>query len=268
MLIDTHTHVQSEEFTHEQDELILRTVEKDIWMVNVGTTLETSKQAITLAEKHEDGVYATVGVHPAYLIDEKNPIEYNETSLRELAQSSPKVVAIGETGLDVYRLGSKTQEEVMKIQEPVFRSSITLARDLDVAVVVHARGTEQDPYGIYTDIIRILKEDRVARAVVHCFGGTVEQALMLAEMGYMIGVTGIVTFKNAHMTHDVVRAVPLENIVIETDAPYLAPEPYRGKRNEPAYVHYVAHKIAELKGVSQEKVASETTINARRLYVI
>lgn len=268
MLVDTHTHVQSEEFSHEQDELVSRTLKEDIWMVNIGTTLETSKQAIALAETYEEGVYATVGVHPAYLIHEEDPIVYDEKMVRELAQSSPQVVAIGETGLDVYRLGLKTQDEVMKIQEPVFRSSIAIARDLDMAVVVHARGTEKDPYGIYDDIIRILKEERVARAVVHCFGGTVEQALTLAEMGYMIGVTGIVTFKNAQMTHDVVRAIPLENIVIETDAPYLAPEPYRGKRNEPAYVRYVAKKIAELKGISEEKVATETTINARRLYVI
>jgi TatD DNase family protein len=283
MLIDTHTHLNMHAFEGEEDELIKKCLDEDIWLVNVGTKLSTSQKAIELAERYDEGVYATIAIHPIHLHDDieeydeldgkpytfttkKQSFDYD--TFKALAQSSSKVVGIGETGLDIYRLEGKTREEVLADQEPVFRKSIKLAQELDLAVVVHGRGEANDPYGVYDDIIRILKEENAQRGVVHCFGGNVEQALQLAEMGFCIGVTGIVTFKNAQMLHDIVRAVPLESILIETDAPYLAPEPFRGKRNEPSYVKYVAEKIAELKGVSVDKIAQETTINARRMYII
>ncbi len=283
MLIDTHTHLNMKAFEGEEDALVRKCLEQDLWLVNVGTKESTSRKAIEIAERYEEGVYATIAIHPIHLIDditesdEINGTEYSFTTkqqtfeydtFKKLAQSSSKVVGIGETGLDVYRLGDKTKEEVIALQEEPFRQSIRLANELNLAVVVHGRGAADDPYGVYDDIIRILKEEGAQRGVVHCFGGNVEQALQLAEMGFNVGVTGIVTFKNAQMLQDVVRAVPLENIVLETDAPYLAPDPYRGKRNEPSYLPYVARAVAALKGISEEKVADETTINARRMYVI
>lgn len=283
MLIDTHTHLNMKAFEGEVDEIIKKTLDQDIWMVNVGTKYSTSQRAIEIADAYDEGVYATIAIHPIHLVDEvtesdeidgkeytftttQQKFDYEE--FKKLATSSPKVVGIGETGLDIYRLEGKTKEEVLALQEEPFRQSIRLANELDLAVVVHGRGEADDPYGVYDEIIRILKEEKAKRGVVHCFGGNVEQALQLAEMGFNVGVTGIVTFKNSEMLQNVVRAVPLENIVIETDAPYLAPDPFRGKRNEPAYVSYVAQKVAELKGLDVEKVANETTINARRMYII
>jgi len=270
-------------FEGEEDEIIKRTLEEGIWLVNVGTKLSTSKKAIEIAERYEEGVYAAIAIHPIHLVDditETDEIEGKEYSFttqqqvfdyeefKKLAQSSHKVVGIGETGLDLYRLGDKSKEEVQALQEDVFRKSIRLANELNLAVVVHARGEAEDPYGVYDEIIKILIEEKAQRGVVHCFGGNVEQALKLAEIGFNIGITGIITFKNSAMLQDVVRALPLENIVIETDAPYLAPEPYRGKRNEPSYVKYIALKIAELKGVDLDKITKESTINARRMYII
>jgi len=283
MLIDTHTHVTFHEFKGESEEVVSRALEQEIWLVNIGTKLETSQAAIELAEKFEEGVYASIGIHPIHLIADitesasfeghqssfttkKQTFNYDE--FKKLAQSSSKVVAIGETGLDYYRLGDKNLEEVRKVQTEVFRQSIRLAKELNLALVVHGRGEADKPYAVYDEIIQIIKEEKISRGSFHCFGGTLEQAREIVELGFNIGVTGIVTFKNAQVLQTIVKSIPLENIVIETDAPYLAPDPYRGKRNEPSYVSYVAAKIAELREIPLEKVMEETTVNARRMYII
>jgi len=283
MLIDTHTHANFHEFEGETKEVIQRALDSGIWLVNIGTKFSTSKSAVEIAEQYEEGVYASIGIHPIHLIGditEASVIEGHEYSFtttkqefdyegfKKLAQSSSKVVAIGETGLDFYRLGEKNLDEVRKIQTAVLRQSIKLAKELDLAVIIHGRGLPEDPYAVYDEIIQIIKEEKAERGSFHCFGGTLEQARQIVEIGFNIGVTGIVTFKNATMLHEIVTKIPLENIVIETDAPYLTPEPYRGKRNEPSFVSYVAAKIAELRGISIEKVAEETTVNARRMYII
>ena len=283
MLIDTHTHVNMKAFELDENQVLLNALEKNIWLVNVGTKYETSKKAVEIAERYDEGVYAALAIHPIHLHDDIEEFdiidgkeykfttkkqEFDYEKFKELALSSSKVVAIGETGLDVYRMSDDKKEEVLKVQEDVFRQSIRLAKELDLAVIVHGRGQADNPTAIYDRIIEILEEEKPARVVAHCFGGTLEQGVKLAQMGYYVGITGIVTFKNAKMVADLARWLPLENIVIETDAPYLAPDPYRGKRNEPSYVEFVARKIAEIRGVDYEKVAYETTVNARRLFII
>lgn len=264
-IIDTHTHVHSKEFDADRAEVLKRAIESGMWLVNIGTDFEDSRAAIELAEKSEEGVYATVGIHPTSLVDEKTFIA---EELRKLAQSSPQVVAIGETGLDFYRTSEEDLPAVKKIQEDAFRKSIRIANELNLALVVHARGSQKDPYGVYDLIHSILVEEKAGRGVIHCYGGNVEQAKKFVELGFNLGITGIVTFKNAEMLRQVVTSVPLENLVMETDAPFLAPEPHRGQRNEPSYLIEVAKKIAELKNISVEDVAAETTVNARRMYII
>jgi len=267
MLIDTHTHVNFNEFEADTREVIERAFAHDVWMVNVGTKLETSKSAIALAEKYDEGVYATVGVHPIHLVD-----AITETSdydvLRALATSSPKVVGIGEVGLDYYHTEGKSTAEIRALQMPAFRQAVRLAKELNLALVVHARGEKEAPYAVYDEILSILCEEGAVRGVAHCFGGTLEQAQAFIALGFNIGVTGIVTFKNAGQLQEIVKTIPLEHILIETDAPYLAPQAHRGERNEPSYVRFVAEEIAKLRDISFEKVALETTINARRMYII
>lgn len=283
MLIDTHTHTTFHEYKNDADEVVRRALENDTWLVNIGTQYATSEAAVATADRFDEGVYAAVGIHPIHLVgditesatfDGKDYSFVTKTQtfdyekMRRIATSSSKVVAIGETGLDYYRLGEQTVGDFRKIQEPVFRDSIRLAKELNLALVVHGRGEAERPYAIYDELISIVKEQGVARGVFHCFGGTLEQAQKIVEMGLMIGVTGIVTFKKALELQEIVKTIPIEHLVIETDAPFLAPEPYRGKRNEPSYVQYVAKKIAEIRGVSFEQVAEVTTVNARRLYII
>lgn len=264
MLIDTHTHVNSKEFEEDKIEVIKKCLDQEIWMVNIGFDVASSKQAIHLSDHFDDGVFCSVGMHPDELI--KEPFVKNV--LKDLAKRSSKVVAIGETGLDYNRLVAG-QEDMMKARQfDAFRKSIALAKELDLALVVHLRDSKENLGQAYDDAIKILTEEKAGRGVIHCFGGSPEQAKRFIELGFNIGITGIITFKNSKQLQDVVRQTPIENLVIETDAPYLTPEPHRGKRNEPSYVRLVAEKIADLKGLTFEQVAEETTVNARRMYVI
>lgn len=265
MLIDTHTHVNSEQLSPNADQIIAECLAKEIWMVNIGTDFQSSKQAIELAEKNDEGVYASIGVHPTGLPDES----FNFENFKELAKSSSKVVAIGETGLDYYRLKAEEDNtEIINQQKNTFRSCIRLANELDLALVVHLRSADREPHKAYDDALEILKEEKARRGVIHCYGGDVEHAQRFVELGFNLGITGIVTFKNALTLQNVVRMIPLEHLIIETDAPYLAPEPVRGSVNTPSNVVHIAAKMAELRGDSVERISEETTINARRMYVI
>ncbi len=268
-IIDSHAHVQFPAYDEDREAVIGRALDAGIWVVNIGTQESTSRDAIELTEKYPEGVYATVGFHPGHIgashHDEWEKISPSEevfdiAKLRALARH-PKVIGIGESGLDYYRI----QNSAVRIQqEEIFRAQISLAHELQKSLVIHCRDA-------FADLIRILSSYLLALSsqpagVVHFFSGTVEDAAKLIDMGFYLGFGGVVTFAKAY--EKVVREVPLERIVLETDAPYVAPVPYRGKRNEPLYIEAVAAKIAEWKDVSIEEVRRVTTENSRALFKI
>lgn len=282
MFVDSHCHVHFRAYKEEQDELIKKTLESGVFMVTVGTNEETSREAIACAEKYE-GVFATVGLHPEHVIDqlfvdafeseEHHPAEvFDPAVYRSLAQSK-KCVAIGECGLDYYRMpeGIDTDEAKEK-QKKTVRAHFDLAHELDLPVVVHCRDAYEDQYVINQEYIEAGKLSR--RGVIHCFTGNVQEARAFITQGFYLGFTGVITFPPRKSdvlvdglteTHRIIKEIPIESILIETDSPYLTPVPYRGKRNEPSYVKFVAQKIAEIKKMSLEDVEQITMENAKRL---
>jgi TatD DNase family protein len=292
MMIDSHCHPQFPQYEADREEVIKRTLAGGCGMICVGTDLEMSKKAIELAEKYDqiklpDGnlgigkIWATVGCHPNELIKEFRIEDY-----KELAKH-PKVVGIGEIGLDYYRI---EEYEARIKQQEIFRQFLKLSKELSKPIVIHCRNSPQqgkNPKNAYDDIIDILKNNPV-KGVVHSFTGDFELACKFLDLGLFLGLNGIITFTpleaalpkarlqpprgNLPLTGladsllDMVAKIPLERILIETDAPYLAPVPYRGKRNEPLYVEFVARRIAEIKNISLEEVIEETTNNAKNLF--
>lgn len=254
MLIDTHAHLDFEDYNEDRDEVIKRAFENGIEkIINVGCSLERSKTSIELAEKYEN-VFATVGLHP----DEIRSLDVSDLKyeLENLIKSSKKVVAIGECGLDYSRI--KLDQEKDK-QKELFKLHLDLAQDLDLPLVIHVRD-------IFDDALNVLKNYEGLRGVMHCFGGSVKEAKKVLEAGFLISFTGIVTFKNAKEVQEAAKFVPLEKMMLETDCPFLAPEPNRGRRNEPAFVRDIAEKICELKEVSMEEVERVTTENAENMF--
>ncbi len=290
MLIDSHCHVDFNAFKDDADEVIKRSLAEDIWLINVGSQFSTSERAVKMTEAYPQGLYAVVGLHPIHLFKDitetttLNGQEYSfktrkevfdKEAYRQLAMSSKKVVGLGETGLDYSYLEDKSEEKeaAKNLQKEVFSGFIDLAEELDLPLVIHCRGSKADSARAYDDLLNILtsvkNQGRKIRGVVHCFGGTLEQAKQFIELGYLIGFTGIVTFKKgSEEMRNIAMVLPLDKILVETDAPFLSPEPYRGKRNEPAYVRYVAEEVAKLRNVSFEEVAEQTTKNARELFGI
>lgn len=281
-LIDTHCHVHFEAYKEDMDEVVTRALERGIGMITVGTQTTTSKNAVELARKH-DGVWATIGLHPNHLhqqefFDEnelaadeemmksiKTRAEaFDDSFYRELVDD-PNVVAIGEFGLDFYRIPeNESREKVIEDQKASERQQLAFASSVGKPVVIHCRNAHEDQYNLLKE--EIDRGGLKQRGVIHCFTGTVEEARRYHELGFHTSITGIVNFSKELQA--VVKELPLENIMIETDAPYLTPPPHRGKRNEPAYVRFIAEHIAELKGVSYDEVASVTTSNARQLFNI
>lgn len=254
MLFDTHVHLNADQFEEDVVEVINRAKENGIeWMTVVGFDRPTIKKAMKLAETYEF-IYASVGWHPVDAID---MTEEDLSWIEELA-SHPKVVAIGEMGLDYY--WDKSPKEV---QKEVFRKQIQLAKRVDLPIVIHNRDATQD-------VVDILREENASEVggIMHCYGGSVEIAKECIDMNFMISLGGPVTFKNAKKPKEVAAEIPLEHLLIETDAPFLAPHPHRGKRNEPAYVKLVAEQIAELKGITVEEVGNKTTENAKKIFKI
>ncbi len=254
MLFDTHVHLNAEQFTEDLNEVIDRARMEGVqYMVVVGFDRPTILKAMELIEEY-DFIYASIGWHPVDAIDMRDEdLEWIE----ELAKH-PKVVAIGEMGLDYY--WDKSPKEV---QQEVFRKQIQLAKKVKLPIVIHNREAT-------ADIVTILKEENAAEVggIMHCFSGSVEVAKECVEMNFYISLGGPVTFKNAKKPKEVAQEIPLNKLLIETDCPYLAPHPYRGKRNEPSYVKLVAEQIAELKGLSFEEVSQVTTENAKILFGI
>lgn len=254
MLFDTHVHLNAEQYEDDLHEVINRALEKGVQnMVVVGFDEPTINKAIQIAETY-DFIYASVGWHPVDAID---MTDEHLAWIEELAQH-PKVVALGEMGLDYH--WDKSPKEV---QKDVFRRQIRLARKVNLPIIIHNRDATED-------VVTILKEEHVEEVggIMHCFTGSIEVAKQCMDMNMYISFGGPVTFKNAKKPKEVATELPLDKLLIETDCPYLTPHPFRGKRNEPGYVSYVAEQIAELKGITYEELADITTANAKKLFGI
>ncbi|SIS62290.1 TatD family hydrolase [Salimicrobium flavidum] len=254
MLFDTHVHLNADQFEEDREETIRRAREAGVeYMTVVGFDRKTIPKALDIAEKDEK-IYAAVGWHPVDAID---MTEEDLKWIEELADH-PKVVAIGEMGLDYH--WDKSPKD---IQKEVFRKQIALAKRVQLPIIIHNREATED-------IIELLEEEKAEEVggIMHCYNGPVELAERAIEMNFMISLGGPVTFKNAKLPKEVAKAVGMEHLLVETDSPFLAPHPNRGKRNEPAWVTLVAEQIAELKELSYEEVARETTANAKRFFGI
>lgn len=254
MFIDSHSHLDDERFNEDRDILIKSLKENKVDIViNIGADLETSINSVKLADKY-DNIYATIGVHP----HSASEVTLETLNLfREMAKNN-RVVAIGEIGLDYYYDNSPRD-----LQRKWFKEQLKLAKGLNLPVVIHSRDAAKETFDMIKDA-----QDGTLRGVMHCFSGSVEMAKEYIKLGFYISIGGPVTFKNARVVREVAEAVPLDKLLIETDCPYLTPEPYRGKRNEPIYVRYVAEKIAEIKNISIEEVARHTSKNTKELFGI
>ena len=249
-LVDTHCHLDNEKFDEDRLEVIERIKENLEFCVNIGYDLASSKKSLELAKEY-DFIYAVIGVHPIDIAEYDEEVEKE----LELLGKNPKVVAIGEIGLDYHWM-----TEPKEIQQERFKRQLELAERLNKPVVIHTRDAMEDT-------VNILKNYPNITGVIHCYPGSLETAKQLVDRFYL-GIGGTLTFKNSKKAVEVVKDIPLDRIVIETDCPYLTPEPFRGKRNEPIYVEYVAKKIAEIKEISVEDVTKVTTENAKKLYRI
>jgi TatD DNase family protein len=250
-LVDTHAHLDFQQFDADRNQVIERALEAEVHTIlSVGIDLATSRKNIDLAEKNT-AVYATVGVHPH---DVAQVQEGDMEKMFDLLQH-PRVKAIGEVGLDYYRNLSP-----IELQRKYFRTFLDWSLETGLPLIIHTREAD-------ADIFRLLREKshRGWRGVFHCFPGDIKMAEAVIAMGFYVSFTGVVTFKNAQMAQTAM-AVPLHHIMLETDCPYMAPVPHRGKRNEPAFVQYIAQKIAELKGVTVAEVAAATSENADTLF--
>ncbi len=261
-LYDTHSHLDYPEFQHDIDDVIRRAVESGVTrIISVGTDLDSSKRAIALSERFEN-VYAAIGWHPSFA--ERAPEDISDELLKLSAH--PKVVAIGETGLDFYRLPSKDnpalslQDEVIKEkQHRLFIQQLNVAEKSGLNVIIHQRES-------FAEVVSVLSKYRGIRAVFHCFTGTSDELVQILKNGWLVSFTGIVTFKNAGELRLVVSKTPVDKMMLETDCPFLAPVPYRGKRCEPAFVRFTAETIAKIKNCSIEEVFTATSAAANNFF--
>lgn len=255
MIFETHAHYDDERFDEDRDILIEKLFRGNICnIINVGASIESTKTTIALAKKYEN-MYAAAGVHPSDIAG------LNEETFAWLKKQTkdPKVIAVGEIGLDYYW---DKEEDVQKAQRYWFAQQMELARESQLPVIIHSRDAAEDT-------MRVMKEvhaDEIP-GVIHCYSYSPEMAKEFIKMGYYIGVGGVVTFKNAKKLKETVMQIPLERILLETDSPYMAPEPHRGSRNDSGNLVYVVEKIAELKGITAKEVENVTFANARKLFL-
>ncbi|MCR4275473.1 MAG: TatD family hydrolase [Candidatus Wolfebacteria bacterium] len=274
-LFDSHTHLQFSAFDKDRDEVIKRTLENDIWLTNVGSQKDTSKNAVELANKYPEGVYAAVGLHPihtnsVYLdpqeIDGENGFnsrseDFDYEFYKNLALNE-KVVAIGECGLDYYRI-ENNELEIKNKQREIFINHIKLADELKKPLMIHCRQAFPDLISVLTTSSQLLN---FTPGIIHFFTGTIDDAKELLEMGFYFTFGGLITYNRQF--DEIIKFIPLEKILLETDAPYVAPEPYRGRRNEPTYIKETAQKMAELKNASLEEISGQITQNAFKIFGI
>ena len=251
MIIDTHAHYDDKQFDIDRDEILNSLAAEDVGIVvNASASYRSCERVVKMAQEYPF-MYAMVGVHPDHAG------ELNEENFAEMKKlfDEPKVVAVGEIGLDYY-----WDNEPREKQKEWFIRQLEVARELDLPVNIHSRDAAEDTFNIMKEYAKGLK------GIIHCFSGSKEMAIEYVKLGFAIGIGGVVTFKNGRKLKEVVEAIPLTSIVLETDCPYLAPVPYRGKRNNSAYIKYVAEEIAQLKGVTYEEVLVQTEKNAREIY--
>lgn len=274
-LIDVHTHVQFAAYESDYKDVIQRAINKDIWMVNVGTQRDTSKSAVELANEYQEGVYAAIGLHPIHTTKSHHDLkelgggetakefvsrgeEFDPEYYLELGKDK-KVVAIGECGLDYYRLEEKTKDR----QKEAFLAQIEVSKKLNKPLMIHCRDA-------FSDLIDLLTAHRQSLlfipGVVHFFTGSVYDAKKLMDLGFYFSFGGVTTFARDY--DDQIKTIGINRIVLETDAPYVSPSPFRGKRNESSYIDNVASAIAGVLNISHDEVAEKTTDNARRVFKI
>ena len=253
MIFDTHAHYDDEAFDDDREKLLERMQNRGVeYIVNVGSTIQSCKSTLGLVRRFPY-VYGALGIHPSSVADSK------EEDLDWLRKSvyKPKIVAVGEIGLDYHWNNNDEQ------QKEWFKKQIEIAKEAKLPVIIHSREAAEDTY-------EILKETNAGEygGIIHCFSYSVEMAKKFVDLGFLLGVGGTVTFKNAKKITEVVKEIPLDKIVLETDCPYMTPEPNRGKRNDSFYLPYVVNKVAELKGLMPAQVIHITTANAKRVYGI
>jgi len=275
--IDIHSHVNFKAFDEDREEVIKRALDNDTWMINVGTQADTSLKAIEIAHKYTEGVYAIVGLHPIHTGESYHDTKelgeegkaftsrgevFDKEIYREFLKD-PKVVGVGECGLDYYRCTPETIEA----QKKAFIEQIELVNEFNKPLMLHIRNNpENKELNAYADSLEILKQYAKVKGDVHFFAGTWEDAKGFIDFGFTLSFTGVLTF--THDYDEVVRNTPLDMIMSETDSPYITPVPYRGKRNEPLYVSEVTKKIAEIKGLPLEEVATAIFNNVKRVFNI
>ena len=252
LLVDTHLHLDMKPFDQDREQVLERALECGIaYMISIGIDMTSSIKALQLAQQY-DAVYSTIGYHP------HNASDMDAQTLRELSRlvSEPKIVAWGEIGLDFFRRHSPPE-----IQRKVFKQQLEMALDCDLPVIIHVRDAHEEMLDI---LIKTGKKRH--KGVIHCFSGDYALAMILIGMGYYISIPGTVTYKNAFQIQEVATMIPLENLLLETDAPYLAPVPKRGKRNEPSFVTYTANMVAQLRDITVQELCRQTTDNAKTLF--
>lgn len=253
MLFDTHAHLDDRAFETDRRLLLERLPEQGLVLVmNPGCSLASSRDVSALTQEY-DYIYGAVGSHPD-VATEVCPDVITEYKI--LCKQNKKIKAIGEIGLDYHY-----EDIPRQIQQQAFIAQLELAKELEMPVIIHDREAHED-------CLRILRDFPTVKGVFHCFSGSAEMARILTEQGWYIGFTGVLTFKNARRAIEAAKAIPLERIVIETDCPYMAPEPFRGKRNDPGYVYRMAEMLAQIRGITKEEAERITFENGKRLYRI
>ncbi|MFH0854671.1 MAG: TatD family hydrolase [bacterium] len=277
-MIDTHAHLNFNNFKDNSKDIIKDCLYRNIRIINIGSQYETSRRAVQMAVEYEKGVYAAIGIHPIHLsqmeIDEedahfKSRAEKFDKS-RYIELLSKKVIAIGEIGLDYFHIPDDMDfEAVKKIQKKEFIAQLKFAKETNLPVILHCRGNKNNPFEAYGEILEIIQDQGNLRGVIHCFGANLEIAKKFLDLGFYIGFTGIITFKNAlSELVETVKKIPLDRILIETDCPYLAPMPHRGELCVPQYAEFTLRKMAEIKGISFEEAEKQTDKNADKLFGI
>ncbi|HPT08676.1 MAG TPA: TatD family hydrolase [bacterium] len=280
MIIDTHCHLNFNDFKDDYLEIINKTLAEEVSMIIVGSNLKTSERGVKIVNNFPSNVYTAIGLHPIHLQNEiiksdKSETEayefitkkedYQEENYQRLIDDNKKIVAIGEIGLEYFHLNGSLEEikEIKKLQQQIFIRQLNLALKNNLPVIIHCREAHEDLYKILKDFF--IKNPRSNDwGVIHCFSGDYDLAKKYIDLGLKISFTGLITFVN--QWDEVIKKIPLEKIMVETDSPYLSPIPFRGRRNEPLHVKEVIKKIAELKALSIEEVAEITYKNAQELF--
>jgi len=278
MFIDSHAHLNFSAFADNYREIIADCLQKQIGVLNVGSQFETSKRAVEIANEYpNEPIYASIGIHPIHLSHTEHNSEeikfkskeenFDEKKYTELINN--KVVAVGEIGLDYFHQPEDKNSDWKELQKQGLIDQLKFAAKNKLPIILHARGSKQNPPDAYLDLLNILEDYKNLKGVIHCFGSTLDIAQKFLALGFYIGFTGIITFQNKSVKElqEVVKNISLDKILIETDSPYLTPEPHRGEKNKPQNVEFVARKVAELKNETFEKVCEVTTQNFKDLFL-